>query len=173
MSSHDFVRLALQLTAMLAFALVLGELLRGLRQPAVVGEMFGGILLGPTVLGVVAPSVYLWMFQSSSDVAVVREAFTKLGMLFFLFLAGLEVDLSDLRTMGRRIITIGLIGTLLPIGAGVALVHVVPSSFWGESAQAHFSTLALFMGMNMANSANPVIARVLMDLGLLQKPTTW
>jgi Kef-type K+ transport system membrane component KefB len=169
-SSSDFVRLVLQLTAMLAVAMVFGQVMRRLRQPAVVGEMFGGILLGPTVLGVLAPAAYAWLFLASDDVTVVRDATTKLGMLFFLFLAGLDVDLSALRSLGRCVLLIGLSGTLLPIAIGAALVHAVPLDFWGELAQAHLLAFTLFIGMNLANSANPVIARVLLDLGLLRQP---
>jgi Kef-type K+ transport system membrane component KefB len=168
MSSPDFVKLALQLATMLGFALVCGEIMRRFRQPAVVGEMIGGIALGPTILGWAAPTLYQWLFLSSADVTVVREAATKLGMLFFLFYAGLEVSLSTMRTLGRRALAIGLIGTLVPIAVGVGLVYALPRAFWGSAVNEHFFAFALFMGMNLANSANPVIARILMDLGLLR-----
>jgi Kef-type K+ transport system membrane component KefB len=102
-------------------------------------------------------------------VAVVREASIKLGMLFFLFIAGLEVNLSDLRRLGRRAALIGLVGTLAPIGVGVGLVYLLPPGFWGAQVQVHFFSFALFIGMNLANSANPVIARILLDLGLLKE----
>jgi Kef-type K+ transport system membrane component KefB len=169
MTSQDFVKLALQLTTMLGFAVLLGEIMRRFRQPAVVGEMLGGIVLGPTIFGWLAPSVYEWLFLSSASVTTVRDAATKLGMLFFLFYAGLEVNLSDLKTLGRKAVLIGLIGTVLPSAAGVALVYALPRTFWGPAVEAHFCSFALFVGMNLANSANPVIARILMDLGLLTR----
>jgi Kef-type K+ transport system membrane component KefB len=168
MNSSEFVKLSLQIAAMLACALFFGQMMRKVKQPRVVGEMIGGILLGPTLLGVLAPGFYQWLFQSSANVAVVRDASIKLGMLFFLFVAGLEVNLSDLRRLGRRAASIGLVGTLIPIVVGVGLVYLVPRAFWGPVAGAHFFAFALFVGMNLANSANPVIARVLMDLGLLK-----
>src|SRR5262245_18722053 len=170
MNALDFVKLALQITSMLAFAVLFGELLRRFKQPAVVGEMMGGIILGPTVFGFLAPALYVWLFQSSSSVAIVRDASIKLGMLFFLFYAGSEVNISDLKTLGKKAIFIGFVGTLLPIGAGLALAYAVPRSFWGPAVQEHFFSFALFIGMNLANSANPVIARILMDLGLLNGP---
>jgi Kef-type K+ transport system membrane component KefB len=89
-------------------------------------------------------------------------------MLFFLFVAGLEVNLSDFKRLGRRATLIGLVGTLVPISAGVGLVYLIPRDFWGPLAGTHFLAFALFIGMNFANSANPVIARILMDLGLLK-----
>jgi len=60
MTSLDFVKLAPQMTTVLAFAIVFGEIMRRFKQPAVVGEMIGGILLGPTLLGWIAPSLYVF-----------------------------------------------------------------------------------------------------------------
>jgi Kef-type K+ transport system membrane component KefB len=167
MSSQDFVKFALQITVMLGCAILFGQLMRRFRQPGVLGEMIGGIILGPTILGLLAPGLYAWLFQSSPNVAVVREAVIKLGMLFFLFIAGLEIDLSGLKQSGWKALLIGLVGTLGPIAAGGALVYALPRHFWGEAVQEHFFSFALFVGMNLANSANPVLARILMDLGML------
>jgi Kef-type K+ transport system membrane component KefB len=167
-NSADFVKFSLQIAVMLGCALFFGQIMRRLRQPAVVGEMFGGILLGPTFFGAVAPVIFAWLFLTSAEVAIAREASIKLGMLFFLFIAGMEVNLADLRRVGRRAISIGLVGTLLPIAVGVGLVYLLPRAFWGPTVQRHFFSFALFIGMNLANSANPVIARILMDLGLLK-----
>lgn len=169
MSSSDFVRFALQIIVMLGFALVFGQILRRLKQPAVLGEMIGGILLGPTIFGFLFPDLFDWLFKGSATVTAAREATIKLGMLFFLFVAGLETNLSDLKTLGRKAVTIGLVGTILPILAGVGLVYCVPRDFWGPIVQEHFFAFALFVGMNLANSANPVLARILMDLGILNK----
>jgi len=169
LSSHDFVQFTLQITVMLACAVLGGHLMRRLGQPAVLGEMIGGILLGPTLLGALWPGPWAAVFGGSPAVATAREATIKLGMLFFLFVAGLEVDISDLRRLGRRAALIGGVGTLLPIVVGVGLVYALPASFWGPLGESHRLALALFIGMNLANSANPVIARVLLDLGLLRK----
>lgn len=169
MSSEEFALFAFQIAVMLSCALLFGKLMRRLGQPAVLGEMIGGIILGPTVLGTLAPALYSSLFESSANVAMARTASIKLGMLFFLFIAGLEIDLSNLPRLGRRAILIGLIGTLLPIGTGVGLVYLLPGGFWGPTVQAHFFPFVLFIGMNLANSANPVIARILMDLGLLKE----
>src|SRR5688500_16004278 len=111
MSSNDFVKFAIQITVMLGFALFFGQLLRRMRQPAVLGEMIGGILLGPTIFGFLFPDVFDWIFNSSANVTAVRDASIKLGMLFFLFVAGLETNLSDLKTLGRKAAFIGVVGT--------------------------------------------------------------
>jgi Kef-type K+ transport system membrane component KefB len=166
--SQDFVKFGLQVAAMLACALLFGQIFRKLNQPAVIGEMIGGIFLGPTIFGWFSPGVYEWLFQSSANVAAVREASIKMGMLFFLFAAGLEVNLAEVRRQRRKTASIGLIGTLVPIGIGIGLVYLLPKEFWGDTANNHFFPFALFVGMNLANSANPVIARILMELGLLK-----
>lgn len=168
MNSSDFVLFALQITVMLACALFFGQVMRRFGQPAVLGEMIGGVILGPTIFGALAPQLYAGLFQTSPQVADARDASIKLGMLFFLFIAGLEIDLSDLRRLGRRAALIGLVGTLIPIAVGVGLVYALPVAYWGDAASAHLFAFALFVGMNLANSANPVIARILMDLGLLR-----
>lgn len=168
MTSQDFVKFALQLSVMLGFALLCGQLMRRIKQPAILGEMIGGIILGPTVFGLLAPQIWEWLFKSSADAALARDASIKLGMLFFLFIAGLQTDISDLKRLGRKAALIGLAGTLVPIAAGVGLVYALPRAFWGEAVQAHFFAFALFVGMNLANSANPVLARILMDLNLLK-----
>jgi Kef-type K+ transport system membrane component KefB len=167
MTSQDFVKFALQISVMLGCALLFGQFMRRIKQPAVLGEMIGGIILGPTVFGLLSPTLFEWLFKSSANVALVRDASIKLGMLFFLFIAGLETNISDLKKLGRKAALIGLVGTLVPIAAGVALVYALPRDFWGDAVQAHFFAFALFVGMNLANSANPVLARILMDLGLL------
>ena len=77
MSSNDFVIYALQVAVMLAMALVSGQIMRRFHQPAVLGEMIGGIFLGPTVLGLLAPGVYGWLFESSANVGVLRDATIK------------------------------------------------------------------------------------------------
>ena len=133
MTSQDFVRLALQIATMLAFGLAFGQVMRRFRQPAVLGEMIGGIVLGPTIFGLALPGLYLWLFQSSPNAAVVRDASIKLGMLFFLFVAGLEIDFSQMRQIGRKALLIGSVGTLVPIAAGVGLVYAIPRDFWGPA----------------------------------------
>jgi Kef-type K+ transport system membrane component KefB len=167
LTSQDFVAFALQISVMLGFALIFGQLMRRIKQPAVLGEMIGGIVLGPTVFGALAPALFGLLFLSSANVAIARDAFIKLGMLFFLFVVGLETNIWDLGRLRRNVLMVGLAGTLLPIAAGIALVYALPREFWGPAVQPHFFAFALFIGMNLANSANPVLGRILMDLGLL------
>lgn len=165
MSSAEFVDLLTQVGVMLLAGIGLGFVMRKLKQPSVVGEMAAGILLGVTVLGSAAPGVYEWIFDSGDLVASTRGDIIKVGMLFFLFVAGSEVDLSDIKSLGRSSAIIGLIGTVLPILMGIGVVYAT-MGLWGDPP--HRLAFSAFIGMNLANSANPVLARILIDLGLMK-----
>jgi Kef-type K+ transport system membrane component KefB len=103
MSHHDLIVLFLQICAMLGVALVFGQGMRRLRFPGVLGELGGGIVLGPTIFGALAPAAYAWLFVTGDLVSSGREAVIKIGMLFFLFAGGLEVNLSHLRQRGLSV----------------------------------------------------------------------
>ncbi len=162
----SFTMLMLQLAVMLGVAVVCGRVAQRFGQPAVVGEIIGGILVGVTVLGALAPDVFDWLFGGSVAVTTTRDALVTLGMLFFLFVAGSEVDIGEVRSVGVRAVAIGLAGTLTPLAAGIALVLATPSDWWGAPDDRW--PVAVFVGLCLANSANPVLARILMDLGLLK-----
>jgi Kef-type K+ transport system membrane component KefB len=167
MTSQEFTRLLVELAVLLVCALVGGALMRRLRQPAVLGEMLAGIVLGPTILGTLAPQWQEWLFSDTGAAASVRGGVIKLGMLFFLFVVGLEVDLGQFRKFGWAAILIGVIGTLVPLICGVAMVYALPEEMLpSRVAKLPFG---LFIGTSLANTANPVLARILVDLGLFRE----
>jgi Kef-type K+ transport system membrane component KefB len=166
-TSPDFVRLLVQVAVLLATAMLCGRLMRALRQPSVMGELLGGVLLGPTLLGRLAPDASAALFGGPPEVGLARDALTRLGLLFFLFAVGLETDLSLLRRWRRTALSLGLSGSLVPLAAGAILVAALPAGFWGPHAEAHPFAFPIFVGLNLANSAIPVLARILMDLRVL------
>lgn len=167
MTSEQFVLLALQLSAMLIAAFAFARLFELIRQPPVLGEMLAGVVLGPTLLGALFPGALDWLFPASGPVEIVRSGILKLGVLFFLFIIGLEIKLSDLRRYGRVALLIGLVGSSVPLVCGAGLVYLIPS-LWPDLDPDHRRTYALFIGAVLAMSANPVIARILLDLKLLK-----
>ncbi|HWA97728.1 MAG TPA: cation:proton antiporter, partial [Pirellulales bacterium] len=168
MTSRDFLVLGVQLVVMLVTALALGRVARRFGQPTVLGEMFGGIVLGPTLLGALVPEWHALLFPAGTAAAAVRASIVKFGMLLFLFIVGLEIDLRQLRRNGLAALSIGAIGSLLPLAAGVGAVYLAPD-LWHAPADEHRLSYALFVGACMANSANPVLGRILLDLGLLSE----
>ncbi len=94
MNERELTIFLIQIAVMLAVGLTFGNLVRRFGWPMVIGELLGGILLGPTILGGLAPGYYAWLFPPNGDVAVGRDALTRIGMMLFLFVAGLEVNLG-------------------------------------------------------------------------------
>jgi len=148
-------------------ALIFGQLIRRIHQPTVLGELIGGILLGPTVFGSFAPGLYSWLFPHHPGIIQAREAVIRIGMLFFLFVAGLEINLTHLRRRRWSVLCISFLGCLLPFSLGSGSVFLFPN-FWGQSERASLLTFALFIGTALSISALPVISRILIDLGLLR-----
>lgn len=166
MNHHELILFFLQIGTMLAAALVFGQIARKLHQPAVLGELIGGIVLGPTVFGMLAPNAFDWLFPVEGVSSSGREAVIKIGMLFFLFVGGLEVNLAHLRQRGLSVALTSLLGIVAPFGLGFAVVLLFPD-LWGPQAHQESLLFALFMGAALSISALPVIARILMDLGLI------
>ncbi len=168
MSHHDLIVLFLQICAMLGVALVFGQGIRRLRFPSVLGELGGGIVLGPTIFGALAPTAYAWLFLTGDLVASGREAVIKIGMLFFLCAGGLEVNLSQLRRRGLSVTLTSLLGVVVPFGLGFGSVVLLPR-LWAPQATDKGLIFAAFIGTALSISALPVIARILMDLDLIDK----
>lgn len=167
MSSHDVTILFLGLAVLLAAAHALGELARRVGQPVVVGEMFAGLLLGPTCLGAIAPNVQHWLFPHEGPAAIALDAVVALAVALVLLIAGLEVDLSSVVRLGRPAILIALAGLLAPLAIGGGLAWLAPE-WWGMPPQGTPGAFAVFFGAALAVSALPVIAKLLLDLDLFQ-----
>ncbi len=97
MAPTDMVIFFLEIAVMLFMALLCGHIMSILRFPSVLGELFGGIILGPTVWGWVSPDTYNLLFPASGATFQGRDGLIQICMLFFLFAAGLEMNLSIIR----------------------------------------------------------------------------
>lgn len=166
MAPMDMVIFFLEIAVMLFIALLCGHVMSSLRFPAVLGELFGGIILGPTVFGWLSPSTYQWLFPSSGAIFQGRDAVIQICILFFLFIAGLEMNLKLVKNRGTHIAWASSMGILIPFILGFSMVFMFPN-LWGEYFQGKTFYFAMFMGTALSISALPVIARTLMDLDLL------
>ncbi|MET8748582.1 cation:proton antiporter [Streptomyces sp. NPDC004667] len=137
-------------------------LFRRLGQPPVVGEIAVGILLGPSLLGWLWPSAQTWLFPGT--VLPFTGAFGNLGLLAFMFLVGLELNLSALRGHSRTAIAVSQASIALPLvlGSGLALLMFDTLAPKGVSKIA----FVLFIAVSMSITAFPVLARILTDRGL-------
>jgi Kef-type K+ transport system membrane component KefB len=165
MSQPQWAALALQIAVMLACALALGHVFRLMKQPAVVGEILGGLLLGPTLLGRVWPEGHAALF---GDPAVnnARASIMRTGMLAFILTIGFAVSISEFKRVLKPALGVGILGTFVPLGLGLAMVYGFPGVL--KVPAGNELPMALFMASIMALSANPIIARILLDLGLFK-----
>lgn len=165
MDHHDITVLFLGLGVLLAAARIFGEMARRLHQPAVLGEILAGILLGPTLFGTLAPDAFAWIFPQTGNVAIAMSGFTTVAIALFLLIAGMEVDLSTIWRQGRAALTVGVMGIVIPFALGFGAAWAAPRILGGE-ADADPLIFALFFATALSISALPVIAKTLMDLGL-------
>ena len=163
----DVVHLLLQLSIMLVVGRLFAEAARKLKQPAVVGEIFGGILLGPTVLGMISPDWFHSLFPVPSTSGTILAGFVQVAVVMLLFIAGLEVDLHIVWQQGKQAVFTSLLGLIIPFFMGFIFPYFFPD-FFGIKDQHQHLVFALFMGTAMAISALPVIVRILMDLNLFK-----
>ncbi|MEU6523438.1 cation:proton antiporter [Streptomyces sp. NPDC046924] len=158
--------LLLQMSVLLATAVLLGRLAARFGLPAVVGELSAGVVLGPSLLGNAVPAATAWLMPETGQVRLL-DAVTHLGLLLLVAVAGAHIDLESLRSRGRAVSWVSAGSVLLPLVCGVALGWVLPGTFMGGSADR--VTFALFMGVALAVSALPVIAKTLLDMNLLHR----
>jgi Kef-type K+ transport system membrane component KefB/mannitol/fructose-specific phosphotransferase system IIA component (Ntr-type) len=164
-NESDVLVFLLSLAVLLSAARLLGELARRLGLPLVVGELASGILLGPTVLGRLAPNALAWLFPSGTAQHMLA-GYTNVGVVLLLVVAGLEVNLAIVRRRGRSALLTSVLGILMPLAGGVLLGVLLPDSDLVRPD--HRTLFALFMGVALSISALPVIAKTLLDLGLFK-----
>ena len=152
----------LALTVIIITARVSGYLFGLLRQPTVIGEIVGGILLGPSLLGRIAPGVSAALFPA--EVSPFINVIAQLGVILYMFMVGLELDLRAVSRDGHSTLFISHASILLPFILGSALaLALYPLLSPGDVP---FTVFALFLGVSMSVTAFPVLARILTDMGL-------
>lgn len=166
MAPMDMIIFFLEIAVMLSMSLLCGQLMSKLYLPAVFGELFGGIIIGPTVFGWLSPSTYNWLFPASGAVFQGRDALIQICMLFFLFAAGLEMNLSLVKKRINNIAWASLMGIIIPFILGFSTVILFPD-LWIGHFKIETSLFAMFMGTTLSISALPVIVKILMDLDLM------
>ncbi|HEY7825935.1 MAG TPA: cation:proton antiporter [Candidatus Acidoferrales bacterium] len=167
LTPHDVMTMFLSLAVLLGTARLVGELMQKLDQPAVIGEILAGILLGPTLLGHFRPDIYAALFPSTGAMPIVLDTVTTLGVVFFLLTAGLEIDLRSIFRQGRSALLVSFLGVIIPFFFGAGAAGAFPR-FLGAAPNADRLIFALFVGTALSISALPVIAKILMDLNLLR-----
>jgi Kef-type K+ transport system membrane component KefB/mannitol/fructose-specific phosphotransferase system IIA component (Ntr-type) len=165
MHEHDMLVFLLSLAVLLSVARLMGEMSRRLGFPLIFGELASGIVLGPTVLGRLAPRAQHALFPGGIP-ADMLAGYTNVGVVLLLVVAGLEVNLGIVRRRGRSALLTSVMGIVMPLAGGVLLGILLPDSDLVHPDRRML--FAVFMGVALSISALPVIAKTLLDLGLFK-----
>ncbi|WP_224448811.1 cation:proton antiporter [Haloprofundus salilacus] len=157
-----------QLFVILSVALLLGRLARVVGMPAVVGELLTGIVLGPSLLGIVAPGTFETLFPSTAEQFHLLEAISWLGVVFLLLTTGLEMDIDRLRRRAGSAALVSTTGVAVPFALGLGVTGLLPAFLVVDPTDR--LGLALFLATAMSISAIPVIAHILVETGLAARP---
>lgn len=167
--ADGLARLLLALAVLLIFAHGAGYAFARLHQPRVVGEIAGGLLLGPTVFGAAFPDMQHAVFPAEGPVTIVLDGIYQLGLLLLMFASGAEMRTLFARREAIIVATISLVGLALPFAAGVLFVGFLdPRDHLGPAGST--TSFALVLAIAVAVTSIPVIARIMRDLGILETP---
>jgi Kef-type K+ transport system membrane component KefB len=156
--------LVLQIAVILAVCRLVGTLFQKIHQPRVVGEMFAGIMLGPSLLGWIAPQISAYLFPPSS--LGFLNALSQVGVVIFMFLVGLGINPNELKEQGHAAVLTSHVSITAPfVLASFLSIYLYPKLSDDSVA---FTSFALFMGAAMSITAFPVLARILTERDMLQ-----
>ncbi len=164
-AEETFGRLMLAIAVVILVARAFGVLLGKLGQPRVMGEIIAGILLGPTLLGAVAPGVKDYLFPP--DIIPLLSAAASIGLAFYLFLVGMELDPGAIRERAREAAFISNTSVAFPMALGLLVALPIYELL---APDADYLPFALFIGVAMSITAFPVLARILVERRMLRRP---
>lgn len=166
LTTPDIAHILIALAALLIAAHSVGTLFVRMRQPRAIGEVVGGLLLGPTLLGIVLPGAQSWIFTTTGTVPVVVAATAQLGLLLLMFMTGTEIRSIFHRRERKTIMWVFVTGMVLPFLAGIAILQIIDqTSLWGPNGNT--TSFLLVFAIAMAVTSIPVISRIMHDLGIL------
>ena len=167
LSEHELLTFWTQLLVLLAAARAFGTLLRRIGQPAVVGQLLAGVVLGPSVLGKLWPAAEQMVAPTSTTAAAPINAVAWVGVALLLVLAGFHTDLALVRRLSRPASAVAVGGLALPFVAGIGVAVVMPHELMG--ARATRTAFILFIALALSISSLPVIAKILDELGFMRR----
>ncbi|MFI5030413.1 MAG: cation:proton antiporter, partial [Reyranellales bacterium] len=167
MGDHTLAIFAAQLILLLLVGRVLGEGMSRIGQPALFGQLLAGVLLGPSVFGLLAPHWRAVVFPDDKTLKTMIDAVSQIGILLLLLLTGMETNLALVRGRTRAVISSSLAGIAVPFACGVALAYTLPK----DVIPSHDNPLvtALFLGTALAISSVKIVAMTLIDIGVIRR----
>lgn len=151
--------LILQLIVIMLVARLMGYLFQLFGQPMVVGEIVAGILLGPSVLGAILPNATAFLFPVRS--IDILQQLSQLGLIFFMFIIGMELDTRSFRKSANSALLISMASIVIPFLSGILLAFYLYPGYIDQHVK--FTSFALFMGITMSITAFPILARIVQE----------
>jgi Kef-type K+ transport system membrane component KefB/nucleotide-binding universal stress UspA family protein len=166
-ADHTLAIFAAELILLLLVGRLLGEAMNRLGQPALFGQLIAGVLLGPSVFGLLSPAAHHFIFPDNKTLKIMIDAVSQIGILLLLLLTGMETNLALVRRRKRAVVSSSLSGIAVPFVLGVALAYALPS----DAIPMHENRLvtALFMGTALSISSVKILAMVLIDIGAMRR----
>ncbi|HYV90348.1 MAG TPA: cation:proton antiporter [Chitinophagales bacterium] len=167
LGTNEVMQFLLIITILLATARILGELFKKIGLPAVIGELLGGILLGPSLIGAFFPNFFQTIFSDPKQPAIAFDGLSRLSIMLLLFVAGMEVNLNNIRTRGKPAAKISFFGIFFPLAIGFAATWFFYDRIFSTPTDNKIVP-ALFMGTALSITALSVMAKILIDLDLIK-----
>jgi Kef-type K+ transport system membrane component KefB/nucleotide-binding universal stress UspA family protein len=156
-----------ELGLLLLVGRLMGEAAQRLGQPAVMGQLIGGLLLGPSVLGLIWPAAQHALFPGTPEQKSMINAVSQLGILMLLLLTGMETDLQLVKRVGRAAVTVATAGVALPFICGFALGEMLPDALLPNPG-ARLVT-AIFLGTALSISSVKIVAMVVREMNFMRR----
>ena len=160
--THELAILLAQIVTIILVARFFGLICKKIGQPSVIGEIIAGIILGPSFFGSYLPEFSVLLFPSSSLDNL--KFLSQIGLIFFMFVVGMELDLKVLRNKAKEAVIISHASIIIPFTLGLVLAYTIYTDFAPKGIE--FISFGLFLGIAMSITAFPVLARIVQERGL-------
>ena len=158
--------LLLQILIILLTSRLFGIVFRKLGQQTVIGEIIAGIFLGPSIFGWIFPELSSFIFPQNSFLSL--QFLSQIGLAFFMFVIGMELDLNKIKNKAHDAIIISHVSIILPFFLGVCVSYFIFQELAPKGIS--FTSFALFIGIAMSITAFPVLARIIKERGMTKTP---
>ncbi len=167
LSPDEVLSFLIIVSVILITARILGELCRKYKQPAVIGEILAGVLLGPSLFGWLFPSQFNHIFIEQPRAFAAFDGLANMGIILLMFIAGFEVDLKQIRKQGKPAASISIMGLVFPFALGFGAVYLFYDSVFSVPTTNRVIP-AMFFGTALSITALSVIAKILLDMDMLR-----
>jgi len=156
-----------QLVVLILVGRLLGEIMLRLKQPAVMGQLIAGLMLGPSLFGAIVPDWQHALFPAAKEQKAMLDGIAQFGILLLLLLTGMETDLKLVRQSGRASLLASLGGIAMPFACGVALGELLPDSILPDPSKRLIT--ALFLGTALSIASVKIVATVIREMNFTRR----